>query len=110
MTPTRALPSDFSGLEDLAEVWALEGMAALNRRRLASSMEEIDHFYGRLVRRMPAIMTYLQDLPAASPLRDRDRNLYNLACAYMEVAPAVELFRDPDVPDGYPADRFVILE
>ena len=55
-------------------------------------------------------MTYLQDLPAASPLRDRDRNLYNLACAYMEVAPAVELFRDPDVPDGYPADRFVILE
>jgi hypothetical protein len=110
MSDTPKLPSDFSDLEDLTEVWALDGMAALNRARLTHSMEEIDRFYDRMVGRMGTIMAHLQDLLATSPLLEHDRNLYNLACAYMEVAPAVELFRDPDVPDGYPADRFLILD
>jgi hypothetical protein len=104
------LPSAFSDLADVAAVWALEGMAAQNRVRLQHSIAEIDAFYQRMVNRMDAVMSYLQALPVSRSLSDPDRNLYNLACAYIEVAPAVELFRDPDVPDGFPVERFLILK
>jgi hypothetical protein len=107
---TMSLPSEFSDLSDLTTDWALDGMAALNQARLQHSMKEIDIFYQRMLERMDAIMTYLKDLPTSIMLSPADRNLYNLACAYMEVAPAVELFRDPDVPDGFPAERFMILK
>jgi hypothetical protein len=73
-------------------------------------MSELDIFYDRMVTRMDAIMTHLQNLQASCcQLSEPDRCLYNLACAYIEIVPAVELFRDPDVPDGFPAERFVIL-
>mgnify|MGYP001311344633 CR=1 FL=1 len=107
---TVGLPSEFSDLSDLTNDWALDGMAALNKARLQHSMKEIDFFYQRMLERMDAIMAYLQNLPTNITLSPTDRNLYNLACAYMEVAPAVELFRDPDVPDGFPAERFMILK
>ena len=103
------LPSEFADLNDLTAEWALDGMAALNQARLQHSMADIDAFYQRMLERMDAIMSYLQGLPTTSALSATDNNLYRLACAYMEVAPAVELFRDPDVPDGFPAERFVIL-
>lgn len=106
----KSLPLEFSDLSDLADEWALDGMAALNQARLQHSMAEIDSFYQRMLDRMEAIMSYLQGLPAGNALSTPDSNLYQLACAYMEVAPAVELFRDPDVPDGFPAERFVILQ
>ncbi|MFT4582792.1 MAG: hypothetical protein ACI8XZ_002546 [Gammaproteobacteria bacterium] len=110
MSSAPCLPSAFPDLEDVAAVWALEGMAAQNQARLQHSIGEIDAFYQRMVKRMDAVMSYLQELPVSSPLSDPDRNLYNLACAYIEVAPAVELFRDPDVPDGFPVERFLILK
>ena len=110
MSATPDLPGPFADLADLTGEWALEGMAALNQARLQHPMSKIDDFYQRMVERMDAVMGYLQDLPASTPLSSADRNLYNLACAYMEVAPAAELFRDPDVPDGFPAEKFLILE
>ena len=105
-----SLPAEFSDLADLTNDWALDGMAALNQSRLQHSMADIDAFYQRMLERMDAVMSYLQGLPTSSPLSATDRNLYNLACAYMEIAPASELFREPDVPDGFPAERFLILE
>jgi hypothetical protein len=33
----------------------------------------------------------------------------DLGCAFMEVAPAVELFRQPRVPDGFSPERFEVL-
>ena len=110
MSKTTSLPAEFSDLSDLTDEWALDGMAALNRARLQHSMADFDAFYQRMLERMDAIMSYLQGLPTSSPPSVTDSNLYKLACAYMEVAPAVELFRDPDVPDGFPAERFMILQ
>ncbi len=106
----KPLPPEFSDLSDLTDAWALDGMAALNQARLQHTMAEIDNFYQRMVKHMDAIMSYLRGLPAGDALSPPDSNLYQLACAFMEVAPAVELFRDPDVPDGFPAERFVILQ
>ena len=110
MSSTVSLPRAFSDLTDVAEVWALEGMAAQNQVRLRHSIEEIDEFYQRMLKRMNSIMSYLQELPTTSSLPEPDLNLYNLACAYIEVAPAAELFRDADVPDGFPVERFRILK
>ena len=103
------LPAAFPDLQDLVEEWAIEGAAALNQIRLERNMAQIDAFYQRLVGRMDALLAHLQTLPGDTELNDADRTLYNLACAYMEMAPAVELFRDPDVPDGFPAEKFAIL-
>ena len=110
MSAEHSLPDAFEDLEDLVEGWALAGAAALSQARLQSEMPEIDRFYQRMVGRMDAVMTYLQTLPKDADLADGERNLYHLASAFMEVAPAAELFRDPDVPDGYPAEKFLILE
>ena len=110
MTTTQQLPTDFADLEDLVEEWALDTMAARNAVRLQCTMEELDAFYQRMVDRMPAIMSHLQKMPTESSLSPADGRLYNLACAYMEVVPAVELFRSPDVPDAFPAERFLILD
>jgi hypothetical protein len=59
MSSASCLPATFSDLADVAEVWALEGMAAQNDVRLQHSIGEIDAFYQRMVNRMDAIMSYL---------------------------------------------------
>lgn len=109
MDSSAELPPGFADLRDLVADWAVEGMAARSAMRLARTIAELDRFYGRLVKRMDEIMAHLAQKPATEALPVADRNLYHLACAYMEVAPAVELFRDSDVPDGFPARQFRIL-
>ena len=37
------------------------------------------------------------------------QRLVYLGCAFMEVAPAVELFKQPRVTDGFAPERFDIL-
>lgn len=109
MSNTLELPCEFSDLIDLVPEWALGTSSSLNAKRLNSSIEQLDFFYGRMLKHMDGIMKYLKDCPLQESIQRPDENLYRLARAFMEVAPAVELFRDPDVPDGFPADKFHIL-
>jgi len=44
-----------------------------------------------------------------SAMPPAETNLLNLALMFMEVAPAVEIFKHPDVPWGFVAERFEIL-
>ncbi|MEW6105539.1 MAG: hypothetical protein AB1563_04135 [Bacillota bacterium] len=106
-TSTHLLPDGFAELEQFVQAWALDSERERNRKRLASSMEEIRRFYETMLRHMEALVAHLgrftlQDLPQP------ERRLLHLALSLMEVAPAVETYSSPDVPDAIAAHRLII--
>ena len=103
-----AFPSDFADLEPLRAAWAIGDEAARNRRRLASSMADLQAFYNAVLPRMDAIIQHLNSRPLDG-LAPGEQALLDLALMFMEVAPAVEIYKDPDVPWGFAAERFHIL-
>ncbi len=102
----RLLPESFQDLEPVAAAWSLATERERNRKRLSSSMEEIQAFYAAILPRMEAVIAYLNQLPLDSMTVDAQRLMY-LTLSLAEVAPAVELFKQPSVVDGYDAARFV---
>jgi Protein of unknown function (DUF4065) len=80
-----------------------------NAQRLASTMAELRSFYDAILPRIDAILAYLNDfrldrLPAEA------QALLHLSLSLAEVAPAVELFGQPEVPDGYDSRRITVVE
>lgn len=101
------LPEQFSDLEPWVEAWALRTEAERNRKRLSSSIEDLRAYYDALLPRMEAIFEYLTAFPPEGLPEDAER-LLHLGQSFMEVAVAVELYRQPDVPFGYEAGRLAI--
>ncbi len=102
----RLLPESFQDLDPFATAWSLATERERNRQRLSSTMEEIQAFYNALLPRMEAVVAYLNQFPLDSMPADAQQLLY-LTLSLAEVAPAVELFKQPSVADGYDAARFV---
>lgn len=107
----RLLPETFMDLAPFVERWALPTEKARNRKRLASTMEEIQALYDAMVSRGASILEYFDNLErsgvAKSGLPEEGRNLLYLMFALAEVAPAVEVFKQPSVIDGFDSTRFV---
>lgn len=101
----RVLPEPFRDLEPFAE-WALATETERNRKRLASTMAEIQEFYNAILPRMEAVVAYLNQFPLDAMPADAQR-LLHLTFSLAEVSTAVELFKQPGVVDGYDATRFV---
>jgi len=100
------LPDRFHDLEPLAAVWALSTEAERHARRLASGIEDLCAFYDAVFPRIGDILAYLSEFPLES-LTPEARRLLHLAFSLAEVGPAVELFGQPEVPDGYDSRRFI---
>lgn len=109
MSGTDLLPGDFHDLEQWAALWALPTEAARNHRRVNGDYHDLEAFYHALLPRMEAVLAYLGQFPADAALPAPARRLMHLGCAFMEVAPAVELFKEPRVPEAFPPERFEIL-
>lgn len=103
------LPGAFHDLEHWAALWALPTEAARNLRRVNSDYHDLEAFYHALQPRMDAVMDYLREFPSGAALPAPVQRLVYLGCAFMEVAPAVELFKQPRVTDGFAPERFDIL-
>lgn len=103
-----SLPEPFQALSRFVADWAIDTEAARNRKRLASSMDELVTFYNAMLPQMEPAIEYLNAKPL-NALPEPEQKLLNLALMFMEVAPAVEIFKDPDVPWGFVAERFQIL-
>jgi len=103
--PERQLPESFADLEPLV-AWALETERERTRKRLSSSMDEIQAFYNAIFPRMETVLNYLNQFPLQAMPVDAQRLLY-LTLSLAEVSMAVELFKQPSVPDGYDLTRFV---
>ncbi len=104
--PEHLLPESFQDLEPFVAAWSLATEKERNRKRLSSSMEEIQAFYEAILPRMERVIAYLNQFPLDAMPVDAQRLLY-LTFSLAEVSTAVELFKQPSVVDGYDAARFV---
>ncbi len=102
----RPLPSKFTHLQAVADVWALPTERERHLRRLTSTIEDLDAVYAALLAEIETMLTYLnqQDLSALSA---EDANLLHLTFALAEIAPAVQIFRMPGNPDGFDTARIM---
>lgn len=101
------LPPAFADLAPWAGTWVLPSERARRDLRCQSSMEALQAFYDAMLARMDAVIEHLNGF-ALDAMPQPERNLLDLARAFLEVAPAVELFHAPEVPDGFPWQRFAV--
>jgi hypothetical protein len=102
----RILPAGFEDLEPFAAHWALPTQRARREKRLASTMDEINSFYKALLPRVEAIAKRLGSRRIDQLAADQLRLLW-LAFMFMAVAPAVEIFGQPEVRGNtFPYQRF----
>lgn len=101
------LPAGFDSLEHLVNDWALPSEAERNQKRLRTPMDEIRSFYDCVLANMDQLVAHLANYKL-SELPEAERKLMYLALSLMEVAPAVEIYHQPDIPDAIPASRLII--
>jgi hypothetical protein len=104
--PEVTLPDQFRDLEPIALVWALRTEAERHARRLASTIEELRALYDALLPRIDDMLAYLSEFSLESLTPGGDR-LLRLAFALAEIGPTVELYGQPEVPNGYDSRRFI---
>jgi len=105
----KLLPAGFEELEPFAERWAKPTFAARYQVRITSTMEEIQTFYQTMMSAMDRCAEHL-DAFAPSELPETSRRLLYLTYAAMNVSPAVELYKQPDVWLGFEAHRVELID
>ncbi|HTW89753.1 MAG TPA: hypothetical protein VMD75_17275 [Candidatus Binataceae bacterium] len=99
------LPEAFSELEFLVDTWCLRTERDRNNRRIGSEMTELETFYDAILPRLEEILNFLSRFELGNLPEDVER-LFLLSLSMAEVAPAVEFYRSPTVPDTFGAERF----
>src|SRR3954454_11077825 len=102
------LPAEFSDLEPFSD-WCLESERERYAKRLASSMDELQTFYDAAFPRLEAAMEHL-DRYELDALPDDATHLLCLCYSLVNVSFAVEVWREPRVPDGGAASMLEIGE
>jgi hypothetical protein len=100
------LPSGFSDLERFAD-WILPTSGERNRKRLESSMDDLNALYNALLPKLEEIFAYLDRFSLEEMPQDAQRLLF-LSLSLAEVSIAVELFHQPKVTGGCDPARFVV--
>lgn len=105
------LPESFADLDRfVAAGWARAREQDRWARRVQSSTAEVKDFYETLLPRMDALIEYLDRHPL-DQVPEADRPLLYLALAFMDVAPAWEVFQAPDLPEpAFDIARMHIVE
>lgn len=101
--PEALLPEAFRDLERWM-AWSLATEPERSDKRQASTMTEIKAFYDAMLARMEEVLPYLEQCSLDEMPADA-RRLFYLTLSLAEVAPAVELFGQPSVIDGYDITR-----
>ena len=103
----RLLPEAFADLSHLGE-WILPTEEQRHRKKIASDLETVRKFYQTMLPRMEAIIAHLNG--AWETMGTVDRNLFLLACAFMEVSHPIELgWKTTDIDVAFPTDRVEFL-
>ncbi len=101
------LPEQFSDLEAYVGNWDLPDYNARYAARLNSSLDELREFYAAMLERAEDIKSYL-DRKAFDRYEEEDKRLARLMFAVSVVGPAVDIYRNPVVPDSG-ATRFELV-
>lgn len=96
---TGLLPDQFSELNDYVERWSNPSMADQYDARLESDMEAMQAFHDAVLPLVLPIKSYLGG-KRFEDFTEEDRRLGHLLVAWVPVAEAVEVFRQPRVPDS----------
>jgi hypothetical protein len=105
---TPVLPEAFADLGAFAD-WILPVERDRHRKRVTSDLATVKRFYDATFPRLEAIFTYLNGRQWEA-LGPADRNLFVLACAFMEVTHPVELgWKTTDIEDTFPYQRLEFL-
>ena len=102
------LPEGFEDLERFIPGWVHGTERARNAYRVSRSIEALQGFYDATIPRLAAIATYLDTAPLDQLSRSQG-NLLELALMAMEVAPAIEYYQSPDVPNSVEFEKFETL-
>lgn len=97
-TKTALLPHEFADLEPLAQIWALPDANLRYQRRVQSTMEELQYFYDTVMPRGEEILSYLDQFEM-DDLPETALNLGRLLSSLSFASFAVEIFKQPTVPD-----------
>jgi hypothetical protein len=109
MSTNPMLPEQFADLEPFAKAWSLPREHDRYERRLASSMEELQAFYNAAAPRAEEAQTYLDQFDL-DDLPERELNLLRLFYSLITVSFAVDVFRQPRIPDSGKAYLDVVVE
>jgi hypothetical protein len=101
----RKLPDEFADLELFAARWAVPEETQRREIRVSGQMKDIQAFYDAMVRRIDDILSYL-NMYELGKLQPEATTLMYLCLALAEVSPAVELYKQPDVAEGFATSRF----
>jgi hypothetical protein len=93
------LPSEFADLEPFAAKWCLPTEHLRYAERLSSSMVEMQAFYDATFPRTVAAKAYLDQFPLDA-LPEDATNLLHLLYSLISVSFAVEVWKQPHVPDS----------
>jgi hypothetical protein len=93
-----SLPAQFTELEKYVPEWDLPGTNERYAKRLASRIGDLEIFFESMMARVEDIKAYLDAKPFADYTQP-DRRLARLMFAVGVVGPAVEMFRQPAVPN-----------
>ncbi len=105
---TRQLPEGFEDLERFVPAWVHGSEKARNAYRVEQSQADLQAFYDAMMPRLPAIAAHLDTFPLEA-MPAAQGALLELALMTMEVAPAIEYYDQPDVPDSVEYGKFDIL-
>lgn len=103
------LPDAFSDLEVFVAQWDHPDTNARYAARLASDMAQMQAFFVAMLARADEIKAYL-DARSLDDLSEPDQCLGRLMFAFAIVAGAVEIYRQPMVPDSGATEFFMVTE
>ena len=107
-TAATLLPDAFADLERFAADWVHETESERNAFRVRQSIEDLDDFYQAIFPRMDDLCVYIDQFSLDAMPVDAAR-LLRLGQMLMEVVPAAEVYRAPDVPNSFEFERFHII-
>ena len=99
------LPEAFHDLEPWLE-WSLATEGERSAKRQSSSMADLRAFYAAMLARMEEVLAHLEQFPPDELPPEAERLLL-MTLSLAEVAPAVELFGQASVVDGYDITRLI---
>lgn len=103
------LPSEFASLERWCPTWDVDGGPARSAARQASDYADVKAFYDAMLEAAPKILEHVGAKPL-SDLAEEEASLLRLMLSFAEVIPAVEFYQQVRVIDGFPAEKFRLVD
>jgi len=101
------LPEPFKDLEKYVGIWDKDTFTERYAVRVSTDYDDVKEFHDAVFARIDEIMVYIDQYDLKAMPRDA-KCLMQIAMAFMDVTPAIELFHQTTVPYGFDYRRVVV--